>query len=215
MSREDLSRSSATQPRDGTAERILDVAERLVQERGFNAFSYAHVADEVGITTASLHYHFPGKAQLGEALISRYAQRFGEALEQLRDNEPDAPRMLAGYAELYAQTLRDHRMCLCGMLAADYETLAPPVRRAVLSFFDDNELWLTRVLDQGRDEGTLRFDGPARETALMLIGGLEGALLIARPYGDPERFGASAARLLASLSARTGDAPAAGGRKRR
>jgi TetR/AcrR family transcriptional regulator, transcriptional repressor for nem operon len=212
MSRNDLRRSDAG---DRTAERILDVAERLVQERGFNAFSYAHVAGEVGITTASLHYHFPGKAQLGEALIERYAQRFGEALEQLWNQEADAPQMLAGYADLYAQTLRDHRMCLCGMLAADYETLAPPVRRAVLSFFDDNERWLTRVLDQGRNEGALQFDGLASETARMLIGGLEGALLVARPYGDPERFGASASRLLASVSARDGDPPAAGALKQR
>jgi TetR/AcrR family transcriptional regulator, transcriptional repressor for nem operon len=205
MSREDLPRSGEG---EGTAERILDVAERLVQERGFNAFSYANVAGEVGITTASLHYHFPGKAQLGEALITRYARRFGEALEQLQDNEPAAPRRLAGYAELYAQTLRNHRMCLCGMLAADYETLAPPVRRAVLSFFDDNERWLMRVLDQGRDEGTLEFDGPARETARMLIGGLEGALLVARPYGDLERFSETAARLLASVSGRAADTSA-------
>jgi TetR/AcrR family transcriptional regulator, transcriptional repressor for nem operon len=211
MSSENLPRFGSG---DGTAERILDVAERLVQERGFNAFSYAHVAGEVGITTASLHYHFPGKAQLGEALITRYAQRFGEALEYLQDNEPDAPRKLAGYAELYEQTLRDHRMCLCGMLAADYETLAPRVRLAVLSFFDDNERWLTEVLDQGRDEGTLEFDGPARETARMLIGGLEGALLVARPYGDPERFGATASRLLAFVSARAAD-PSEGAPKRR
>ena len=48
-----------------TADRILDSAERLVQVRGFNAFSYADVARELGITKASLHYHFAGKAELG------------------------------------------------------------------------------------------------------------------------------------------------------
>ena len=56
-----------------TASRILDVAERLVQLSGFNGFSYADVAAELRITKASLHYHFAGKAELGEALIARYA----------------------------------------------------------------------------------------------------------------------------------------------
>ena len=63
-----------------TASRILDIAERLVQMRGFNGFSYADVAGELSLTTASLHYHFPGKAELGRALIARYAERFNDAL---------------------------------------------------------------------------------------------------------------------------------------
>jgi TetR/AcrR family transcriptional repressor of nem operon len=195
---------------DDTAARILDVAERLVQERGFNAFSYAHVAGELGITTASLHYHFPGKAQLGEALIKRYAQRFAEALARLDSEGLDGPRTLAGYADLYAQTLRDHRMCLCGMLAADYATLSPPIRQEVRSFLDHNERWLTGVLERGRDAGTLRFHGPADESARMLIGGLEGALLVARPYGDPKRFQSMATLLLASVNASPADRAAAG-----
>ena len=64
----------------GTAARILDVAEVLVQTRGFNGFSYADIAAEMNITKAALHYHFAGKAELGEALISRYAARFADAL---------------------------------------------------------------------------------------------------------------------------------------
>ena len=58
-----------------TATRILDVAERLAQTRGFNGFSYADIAAEVGITKAALHYHFATKAGLGQALIGRYAAR--------------------------------------------------------------------------------------------------------------------------------------------
>src|SRR5437588_2103975 len=103
----------------GTAGRILDVAERLVQSRGFNGFSYADVAAEVGVTKASLHYHFPGKAELGEALITRYASHFAEALRQIDADCPAVPSKLAAYAALYAGVLKEQRMCLCGMMAAD------------------------------------------------------------------------------------------------
>jgi len=184
----------------GTAERILDVAEALVQSRGFNGFSYADVAEALGISKAALHYHFPGKAELGEALIKRYANRFNDALGAVDRDEPDAPAKLHAYAHLYADVFQDDRMCLCGMLAADYATLPDPMRERVVRFFDDNERWLARILQAGRSDGTLRFHGSARSVARTLVGGLEGAMLVARPYGDVRRFRAAAALLIDGLA---------------
>jgi TetR/AcrR family transcriptional repressor of nem operon len=185
---------------EDTASRILDIAERLVQSRGFNGFSYADVASELKISKASLHYHFAGKAELGEALIGRYAARFADALEEIDRRGSDAPAKLDAYAGIYADVLRDRRMCLCGMLAADYDTLPKPMRAAVIDFFDENERWLTSVLERGEKEGTLRLGGSPSEAAQAIVRGLEGALLIARPYGDVARFQAAATRLLTSLA---------------
>jgi TetR/AcrR family transcriptional regulator, transcriptional repressor for nem operon len=183
-----------------TPSRILDVAERLVQIRGFNGFSYADVAHELKITKASLHYHFPVKAELGEALIGRYAASFAEALEAIDSHGGDAPAKLEAYAAIYGDVLRDRRMCLCGMLAAEYDTLPAPMREAIVGFFDQNEAWLTGVLEQGRDEGVLSLDGSPSDEARTIVSGLEGALLIARPYGDMARFETAATRLLAGLA---------------
>jgi TetR/AcrR family transcriptional repressor of nem operon len=183
-----------------TASRILDVAERLVQVRGFNGFSYADVASELDVTKASLHYHFPGKAELGEALIARYGARFAQALEDIDSEGGDALAKLQAYAAIYADVLRDRRMCLCGMLAAEYDTLPAPMREAIVGFFDANEAWLTGVLEQGREEGALRLDGSASDAAQTIVSGLEGALLIARPYGDIARFEAASTRLLTGLA---------------
>jgi TetR/AcrR family transcriptional repressor of nem operon len=182
-----------------TATRILDSAEGLVQVRGFNGFSYADVAAELAVTKASLHYHFPGKAELGRALITRYASRFNAALAEIDAEAGDAPAKLRAYAGLYAGVLRDHRMCLCGMLAAEYQTLPEPMRAAVIGFFDENEAWVERVLAQGRDDGALAFAGDPREAARLIVSALEGALLVARPYGDVERFETAAERLLAAF----------------
>jgi TetR/AcrR family transcriptional repressor of nem operon len=183
-----------------TAARILDSAERLVQVRGFNGFSYADVAAELDMTKASLHYHFPGKAELGEALMRRYAIRFADALDAIDESGADARAKLDAYARIYADVLRDRRMCLCGMLAADYETLPVPTRDAVIQFFDDNETWLAKVIEQGEAEGTLHVAGSPREAAQAIFSGLEGALLVARPYDDVKRFEASASRLLETLA---------------
>jgi TetR/AcrR family transcriptional repressor of nem operon len=182
-----------------TRTRILDVGERLVQVRGFNCFSYADVAGELSITRASLHYHFPTKTDLGEAIVARYAERFAAALAAIDAELESAPAKLAAYAELYAQVLREQRMCLCGMLAAEYKTVPGPIRGAVIRFFDDNEVWLVRVLDQGRADRSLSFSATSAVTARSIVSGLEGAMLVARPYGAVDRFEDAAGQLLAGL----------------
>jgi TetR/AcrR family transcriptional regulator, transcriptional repressor for nem operon len=188
--------------RDGdTAGRVLDAAEALVQTRGFNGFSYAHVAGELGITTAGLHYHYGGKAALGEALIERYSGRFQDALADVEASGGSPRAQLDRYSDLYAQVLRSGRMCLCGILAAEYQTLPAPMRDSIVRFFDANLTWLSSVLARGRADGTLAFAGEPRDAAQALLAGLEGAMLLARPYGDPERFDAAARRMLDALAA--------------
>ena len=182
-----------------TASQILDVAEGLVQVRGFNAFSYADVAGELGITNAALHYHFPTKAELGEALIARYAIRFMGALADIDESHADPTGKLDAYARLYADVLRNRRMCLCGMLAAEFETLSAGMQAMVTDFFERNEQWLAKVLRQGRDDGMLRFTGSPLEEARSMVSGLEGAMLVARSFGDIKRFQSTANHLLQGL----------------
>jgi TetR/AcrR family transcriptional regulator, transcriptional repressor for nem operon len=183
-----------------TAERILDIAERLVQTRGFTNFSYADIAAELGITKASLHYHFPGKAELGEAVIARYGERFAEALLEIDRTVPDARAKLEAYAGLYADVLRGNRMCMCGVLAGEYETLPDPMRAAVIRFFDDNQTWLVHVLDEGLRDRTLEFSGSKEDVAQTILVTLEGAMLVARPYGDMGRFTATSQQLILGLA---------------
>jgi len=194
-----------TQVAESTAERILDIAQRLVQSRGFNGFSYADIAEEVGIRKASIHHHFPGKEDLGRRLMERYHEAFVARLGDLEARAADAARRLRGYVRIYADVLRnDDRMCLCGMLAADFHTLPASVQEAVRTFFDANEAWLGRILEEGRKARQLKFSGPAASQARLLLSSLEGAMLVARPYGDVARFQDSADRLLATLGVKAG-----------
>lgn len=192
-----------------TGTRILEVAERLAQTRGFNGFSYADIAAELGMTKASLHYHFATKAELGCALIEGYSRRFNAALAEIDAAHASEP--LRRYVQLYQNVLVRDRMCLCGMLAAEYSTLPPAMRSELRNFFDMNESWLASNLERGRKAGALSFEGSALENARMLTAGLEGAMLLARSYEEPARFEATAKRLLADVS---GARHAAAGLKR-
>src|SRR5213078_1119584 len=139
-----------------TSQRILDVAERLVQTRGYNGFSYADIAEALKVTKASLHYHYRSKADLGRELIERYERNFAAALAAIDADARTAPQKLRRYAALYEGVLRGDRMCLCGMLAAEWGTLPKPMREPMHHFFDENEKWLVTVLTEGRKQKTLK-----------------------------------------------------------
>ena len=182
-----------------TASAILDIAERLAQTKGYNGFSYADIAAELGVTKASLHYHFPSKEELGRALIERYQIGFGAALESIDQLEVKPHEKLRRYVELYDSVVRNDRMCLCGMLAAEYATLPAPMQVELRRFFDMNERWLTNVLQKGRHSGLFSFKESASERARVIFGALEGAMLVARSYGDARRFQTAAGHVLEDL----------------
>ena len=186
----------------GTADRILDVAERLVQSRGFNAFSYADVAGAVGIRKASLHHHFATKADLGLALVARYRRVFLDALRAIEKDTGDAGVRLERYAALYGSVLRKKRMCMCGMLATDAATLPKPMRDSVAEFFAENVAWLGRVLEHGKRREQLRFEGTSASMAAFFVSSLEGAMLVAHGSGRYGTFDDAAERLLATVRPR-------------
>src|ERR1700728_2042658 len=159
---------AAAEPLTPAAAAILDVAEKLAQTKGYNGFSYADIAVRLGVTKASLHYHFPSKAELGRALIERYRTLFGAALEAI-DQQAEEPReKLRRYVGLYSSVLSNERMCLCGMLAAEYATLPAPMQERLKLFFNANERWLTAVLEDGLQSGAFRFKETAGERARAL-----------------------------------------------
>ncbi len=196
---EDIALNQRPQKAD-TAQKILDVAQDLVQMRGYNAFSYADISAALKVTKASLHYHFPTKEALGRSLIARYEDRFLQALRTIDAGGGKMSDRLRAFVGVYADVLATEHMCLCGMLAAEFETLPRPMQSALAHFFDAIETWLEAVLANGRRDGEFSFEEPAREVAQFAISTLEGAMMLARPNGAHDRFRSAARRLIAGLT---------------
>ncbi|QHW34119.1 TetR/AcrR family transcriptional regulator [Paenibacillus rhizovicinus] len=183
-----------------TAELILDTAQAIVQEFGFNGFSYAHIAEKVGIRTASIHYYFPSKEDLGEALIARYLKQFLAASDQIDARTRNNAEKLQQFTEIFSIPVQQNCTCLSVMFSSDLATLSEKVREGLSVFFDANLAWLERVLEQGRLEGHLRFEGEARAQAHQFLASLQGAQLLARSFRDAARFELIATGLLSALT---------------
>src|SRR3954468_7623487 len=141
-----------------TADRILDVAQELLQTRGYNAISYQDIAARIGIRKASIHHHFPNKSDLAQALVRRYRRRWDAFLKEIDDSNASAWKKLERYLGPFQETARSgDRACLCGVLGAEVASLTAPVQLEVRGFFQDNESWLTRLLEEGARAGDFRL----------------------------------------------------------
>ena len=172
-------------PTGDKATAILNSARVLMMERGYNGFSFRDVAAEVGIKSASIHYHYATKADLAVATAKNYRETLCEVANDLTAS--NASMLLHAYGTLFVTTLRDQGgLCLGGVLAADAETLPEQVRAEVIAFFDSQYKWVADVLRNGQETGEIRADLDAEAFAKMFVSGLEGAMMVSRAISKPD-----------------------------
>ena len=170
------------------ADEVLQVAERMARTAGYNGFSYREIAKDVGIKAASVHYHFPSKADLGAAVGRRYTERFMAALGAPDDPQATPEVLLRRYIEAFRRALVDEGlMCLCGVFGAEIADLPPPVAAEAKRFFELNIDWLAKVFERAGGE---RTPEQARAAAMHVVATLEGAMILARALDDPAAFDA-------------------------
>lgn len=163
-------------------ERILDAGERMARARGYNGFSFREVALEVGIKSASVHYHFPTKADLGAAIARRYTDRFLAGLPPADAPETAPQEALGAYVAAFRRALNvDGLMCLCGILGAESDSLPASVAAEARRFFELNLDWLQAMY--ARAEAPDPLGAATRQLAT-----LEGAMILARVLDDPAVF---------------------------
>ena len=185
---------------EDTATQIMEVAQKLMQERGYNAFSYADISEQVGIRKASIHYYFPGKSDLARETLVRYRARIRGLLEQVNQQITDPKAKLERLVQGYSSVLHEQNLiCLCGMLGAEMPTLPDEVRSEVLGFFSEVEDWLSGVFEQGVKQGVLQVAQPSEVEARLFLAAIQGAMLVARAFNEPARFDVACARLIAHL----------------
>ena len=174
-----------------TRTRLLDAAQDLVQSVGANGMSYQDLSEVVGIRKASIHHHFPTKSSLLVALVDRYSARFLELVVAIQNSSATGATKLKRYCKLFEATLdqtRCRHACPCGMLGAEIATMDPPAAERLRAFYLANTERVATMLEEGKRDGSLRFEGDPRTLAWMLFSLLEGAMLVVRVEGQLDLF---------------------------
>ncbi|MEM6506403.1 MAG: TetR/AcrR family transcriptional regulator [Planctomycetota bacterium] len=169
-------------------ERILDAAEKMVQERGLSAVSFQQLADAVGLSKPSVFHHYPNKEALASALVSRCQTKYGREYGEVIDAQTDAPDKLRKIAKIFEQGLIDDRLCLLNSLGQSVATLTPAVQDDLRLSVSQSIDRYARVFEQGIREGTLKFDGSAEDAAAGFLALVEGLQVLSRAKRDFKLF---------------------------
>jgi len=186
-----------------TSDVILASARTLIVNGGYNGFSYADIADVVGIRKASIHHHFPTKADLVRTLVLRYREDAQSGVAALENSGGQPLDILRTYADHWAKCIEDasRPFCVCAMLASELPSLPPEVATEVTAFFRFLSRWLTAVMERGAVTGSLTLSNPPEVEAETFLACVHGAMLSARAYGRPDMFAAVLHPALQRLSA--------------
>ena len=167
---------------------ILNLAESFLQDKGFNGFSYAHIASELGVKNAAIHYHFPTKEDLSIAVIQRYRERFRLCINNSRVKDLSHEEKLDWFFSIYTDTRADKgKVCLVGSMEAEFNSIPDGLQGEVQALHKELLKWLEATLSEGRDAGAFHFKGEPADKAALILSTLQGALQMARALGT-KRF---------------------------
>lgn len=187
-----------------TFDNILACARSLIVIGGYNGFSYADIADVVGIRKASIHHHFPSKVDLVRTLVARYRKEAEAGMANLELQVSDPLEQLRYYAGYWEACITDASapFCVCALLASQLPVLPEEVALEVRAHFCYLSEWLTSVLERGALHGQFQLMNTPRDEAETFMAAVHGAMLSARAHGDPKIFGVVTGTLLERLALR-------------
>jgi AcrR family transcriptional regulator len=183
--------------RSDAARKILDIAERYVMQRGYHAFSYQHIAEELDVKPAAVHYHFRTKPELVAAVLDRYRGRFHRWGERL---EGTPVQRLDAYVDLSRGLLADGRIDPFGMMAGEYDQVPEGVQQRLRELQAEIFGWFAGLLADGLRAGAFSFEGTPEAKAAELACALLGAQQLGRVCGA-DAFEVVAAQVKRSLGA--------------
>lgn len=162
----------------GTKEKILQITDELIRDKGFNAFSFYDISKTIGIKTASIHYHFPSKNDLVIALIQQHLSNIKELKEKVAQKSAD--KKLEAFLSIYTNIHNEKKVCIVGSLATDLHSIDESIGKELKVLANEILAWVTDILEEGKKKKLFTFSVPARSKALMVISNMLAALQISR-----------------------------------
>jgi len=167
-----------------TREQIIDKAFQLMLQRGLNGFSYRDISEHLGVKNAAIHYHFPNKLDLIKTLIDENHQVLRRSTaEFMAYGGPARPQLEGLFSFTLHQIHCGRPVCMVGALAVDYDELSEDIKDSNKQFMKDSVVWLTKVMEVGREQEEFKFDGEAMSKAVSILAMIQGARQLARVHG--------------------------------
>lgn len=184
-----------------TRDRIIAAAQELLQTRSFTGFSFDDLAKRVGIRKPSLYHYFKSKDELGVEVLTRVTERL-EAVSRAAGTRSGAEQLQA-YLDTMGEVLgAGEKLCPGGSFTASWGVLPNSIRASVKRMGAVHFAWISRALEQGRADGSLKGgDRSIESVARWIFATVQGGLMLARISGERESYTQTTAQLMDALRA--------------
>jgi TetR/AcrR family transcriptional repressor of nem operon len=162
---------------DAQIELVLDTTQQLISAGGYSALTYDAIAAQTNLPAAAIQAQFPDLSHLVEEMLQRYYRWLQSALNAIDAGNPTPPVALTRFVELYCQGMREDRLCLCGLMAAESKRLPDPLSERLRQVSQLLQTWLTRWFEQGQQTNSLTCLTSATIEAQLFAAALQGAQL--------------------------------------
>jgi len=161
-----------------TKDQIIIIADALIRDKGYNAFSFFDISTAVGIKKASIHYHFPQKIDVCLAVLDYHTSEILRLIAEHKDKT--ALEKLDRFLAIYSKLRDEHKICIVGSLSTDYNTLDIKIKDSLKAFSDKMIAWVSAFLEEGRTSQQFAFSGDARTKAMLTITNMVASLQLSR-----------------------------------
>lgn len=192
-----IGRLNDTKMSMSTRESILQLADTLIRDKGYNAFSFNDISKSIGIKTASVHYYFPSKTDLGVAIVKEHIERVKALKATVKDHDPVTK--LERFLSIYTKVKSENKVCIVGSLATDLQTVDEEIKVELKALTKLILEWVTEIVQEGRTLRVFAFEGLARTKALMIITNMLASVQLTRLTDDPNDFETIKSTLLSEL----------------
>jgi TetR/AcrR family transcriptional regulator, transcriptional repressor for nem operon len=169
-----------------TKSAILQLGAELIQQVGYNAFSYADIAKKMNIKNAAVHYHFPAKADLYESIVDTHIQQYTLMGQEMEQATITAKTKLERIFNRYTNLVDCDRICIIGAIATDYKTLPEKTRTKVATLVELVLKLVEKTLQEGKKKGEFNFTESARVQTLLIMTNLSAGVQLARITGKKD-----------------------------
>ncbi|MGQ7889158.1 TetR/AcrR family transcriptional regulator [Paenibacillus sp. WC2504] len=164
---------------------ILDLALKLIREKGYVAISYDDLSKQLGVTKASIHYHFEKKEDLGVAVTERMQKNLENLLLFINNSTMTVEEKLMHFIARQIE-ISGEGICPISSLQSDFLSLPDIIRQKVqeVSQFELNVL--INILTEGYNEDIVQKSEDVESLAYTILSCIKGALQYKRTLGKDE-----------------------------
>ncbi|WP_394139028.1 TetR/AcrR family transcriptional regulator [Cytobacillus oceanisediminis] len=163
---------------------IVDLAIKLIQQKGYVAFSYDDISKQLGVTKASIHYHFEKKEDLGVAVTERLLMRLQDSLVLIKNSSVSAEEKLKQFIQQQAEKFECTEICPISSLQTDFESLPNAVQEKIEEVSRLELRVMKEIVAEAQAEKIINGSEDVHLLSVTILSSVKGALLYRRVLGN-------------------------------